>query len=132
MEESRPESGDAPGDSPSRSIRTDQQSRAAVVHVIRLRGGWQTIPDGERVLHSRNFGRPRTLDPNERLWLVCARVPGPAEVILNGGEPIPVVESGPVAVDITESLRPRNVVVFRLAFPEPLGEVELEIRLRTE
>ena len=40
-----------------------------------------------RTRHVRKFGQPRTADPQERVWVVCAMVPGPAVVTVNG-EPV--------------------------------------------
>lgn len=78
--------------------------------------------------HRRNFGRPRTLDPGERLWLVCAHVPGPGEVTLNGGKLDTFAAAGPFSADITDRLLPRNLVAFAVASGEPLGEVAVEVR----
>jgi hypothetical protein len=97
-------------------------------HVIRLRGAWVVSADGDRTRHARNFGRPRTLDTGEHVWLVCDHVPGPADIFLNG-EPVGRVEApGPFAADVTARLSLRNVVAFVLTSPEPLGSVVLEIR----
>jgi hypothetical protein len=105
----------------------DHQS-PIVNHKIHLRGFWDTSSAGTGKAHSRNFGRPRTLGPGERVWLVCASVPGPAEASVNGQPAGSAPESGPFAADITDLLRPRNTVVFTVASTEALGEVTLEIR----
>jgi hypothetical protein len=98
------------------------------VHTIRLGPPWAVTPGPGHTTHARNFGRPRTLGPGERVWLVCARVPGPAEVALNG-EPVGTLpEAGPFAADVTDRLRPRNAVAFAVASGEPLGEVTLDVR----
>ena len=98
------------------------------MHTIRLRGAWETGEAAGRTTHARKFGRPRTLDPGERLWLVCAHVPGPAEVSVNGMVIGSVPLAGPFAIDITDHLQPRNAVVFAVSSAEPLGEVILEVR----
>lgn len=97
------------------------------MHSIRLRGFWEVTPGPTHTRHARNFGRPGTLGPGERVWLVCARVPGEAAVLLNGN-PLPAAPAGPFAADVTDWLRPRNTVVFDVASGEPLGEVILEVR----
>lgn len=98
------------------------------MHTIRLRGGWTSTPAGAAVRHTRPFGRPRTLDPGERLWLVCAWLPGPAEVFVNGGCVGRGQTAGPFAADITDRLQPRNTVEFVVAGTGSPGEVALEIR----
>ena len=99
------------------------------MHTIRLRGAWETThaPDAAHTRHARNFGRPRTLDPNERLWLVCARVPAATEVLINDLL-VATFPAGPLAADITHLLQPRNTVALVVASPEPIGEVALEVR----
>ncbi len=98
------------------------------MHTIRLRGAWEVTSTSGTVQHSRNFGRPRTLGPGERVWLVCERVPGSAGVSVNGKTVGTLPTDGAFAADITDVLRPRNVVVFEVASGEPLGDVAVEIR----
>jgi hypothetical protein len=98
------------------------------MHQIRLGPPWQTTTSDAGTRHARKFGSPRALDANERLWLVCENVPGPAEIRVNGtviGSPD---AGGPFAADITHLLQPRNEVVFAVASAEPLGAVALEVR----
>lgn len=97
-------------------------------HIIRLRGGWTSTPAGATVRHIRAFGRPRTLDCGERVWLVCSWLPGPAEVFVNGASVGRGETAGPFAADITDHLWPRNSVEFAVGGTDPLGEVTLEIR----
>lgn len=72
-------------------------------HRIRLRGPWECVAesatrmvkmpcrwadlglgaDARRVRCHRRFGRPRQLDPHERVWLVIARAGAVADVVLN-------------------------------------------------
>jgi hypothetical protein len=91
------------------------------VHHIRLGPPWQVtaLPDG-RVRHARRFGRPRTLDANERLLLARDGLPGGATVRVNGVE-----LSAPY--DITVLLQPRNEVVIETAAGEVVGEVTVEV-----
>jgi hypothetical protein len=98
------------------------------IHRINIGPPWQTTATDTGTRHARKFGCPRTLDANERLWLVCEHVPGPAEVRVNGtllGNPD---ASGPFAADITSLVQLRNEVVFAVAGSEPLGSVRLEVR----
>jgi hypothetical protein len=90
-----------------------------VVHRIRLRGSWAVtpLPDG-RFRHVRRFGRPRTLDPDETLWVAC----GAAAVSVNG-----VAMAGEGAFDVTGLLQPRNELAIETA-AEGEPEVVLEVR----
>jgi hypothetical protein len=99
-----------------------------IMHSIRLRDFWDTSSDGVRTTHARKFGRPRTADPGERVWLVCASVPGPAEVSVNGRPVGTLAAAGPFAADVTDLLLPRNVVAFAVESDQSLGEVAVEIR----
>jgi hypothetical protein len=91
-------------------------------HRIRLGPPWDASPDGTR--HARRFGRPRTLGPGERVWLVCPVPPG-ATVSVNR-QPV-----DPVA-DITPFLQPRNELVVVLPAAGEVGGVALEIRSGAE
>lgn len=88
------------------------------MHRIRLGPPWEVIPEPDgRMRHVRRFGRPRTVDPGERVWLV-AEVPSDAEVFLNGA-------TITLPLDVTEQLQSRNeLVVIAAAAPE---NVALEI-----
>ena len=94
------------------------------MHSIRLGPPWQIT--GTR--HARKFGRPRSLDAHEQVWLVCEHVPGPSEVRVNGNVVGTSDAPGPFAADITSHLQPRNEVVFAVASDGALGSVALEIR----
>jgi hypothetical protein len=98
------------------------------MHTIRLGPPWQVTATDTNTRHARKFGRPRTLDENERLWLVCEHVPGAAEVAVNGTLVGTPTAAGPFAADITSILLPRNEVVFAVASDVPLGAVVLELR----
>lgn len=103
-----------------------------MTHTIHLRGCWETISDRARTTHSRKFGRPRTLDANERVWLICAALPGAAEVALNGQLVGTAAVGGPFAADITERLQARNIVELMVESTELIGTVALEIRSEPE
>ena len=98
------------------------------MHSIRLGPPWQVAATAGGTRHARKFGRPRTLDADERLWLVCAHVPGPAEVRVNGALVGAADAPGPFAADVTPLLDPRNEVTFVVASSAPLGAVALEVR----
>ena len=99
-----------------------------VPHTIRLGPPWNSAASDGGTRHARKFGRPRTLDAAERVWLVCDHVPGPATVSLNATAVGILDAAGPFAADITSLLLPRNEVVFAIASESPLGAVALEIR----
>jgi hypothetical protein len=98
------------------------------MHVIRLGPPWHVTATERGARHARAFGRPRALDANERLWLVCAHVPGPADVEVNGTAVGRLDAPGPFAADLTPLLRPRNEVAVTVASDAPLGAVGLEVR----
>lgn len=99
------------------------------MHTIRLGPPWEvSAASSGGTRHARKFGRPRTLDATERVWLVCAHVPGAAEVTVNGASLGAVGSAGPFAADVTSLLAPRNEVAFVVASEAPLGAVALEIR----
>lgn len=100
-------------------------------HTIRLRGFWETATDGTRTNHTRKFGRPRTLDAGERVWLVCSALPGTTVAFVNGQVVGETTESGPFAADITDLLQNRNEVRFAVASDVPPGDVSVEIRAGT-
>lgn len=98
-------------------------------HRIRLRGGWEIIPlDGGRVRHARRFGRPRSRDASETVWLVCESVSDAAVVSLNGTR-IGEAEAGwPFAFDVTGRLDVRNEVMIDVMGDAALGDVTIDIR----
>ncbi len=98
------------------------------MHSIRLGPPWQVAAVDGGTRHARKFGRPRTLDANERLWLVCAHVPGPVEVRVNGACVGTADAPGPFVADVTALLGQRNEVAFVVSSAEPLGGVALEVR----
>lgn len=109
-------------------VASDESDGRGAVHSIRLGPPWEVTATAGGARHARKFGRPRTLDAGERAWLVCERVPGAAEVTLNG---LPVGETkgpGPFAADVTPLLAPRNEVAFVVKAEDTLGPVRLEVR----
>jgi hypothetical protein len=91
-------------------------------HRIRLGPPWVASPDGTRF--ARRFGRPRTLDAGETVWLVCAFE---SDTVTVNGQAVAAVS------DITSLLQPRNeIVVFLAAGANFPGEVALEIRPTAE
>jgi GNAT superfamily N-acetyltransferase len=89
------------------------------MHTIRLRGGWAVTESGPGVVrHTRRFGRPRTLDPNETLRLLIASPP--FAVVVND-QPVTV------GTDIRAAVAERNVLT--LDYPTAVDpDVILEIR----
>ena len=102
-----------------------------MTHIIRLRGHWESASDGARTSHTRKFGRPRTLDAGERVWLVCSTLPAAAVASVNGLVAGETIESGPFAADITDLLRIRNEVRLAVTPDASFGDVSLEIRAET-
>jgi hypothetical protein len=98
------------------------------MHTIRLGPPWQVAATADGTRHARKFGRPRTLDADERLWLVCEHVPGSAAIRVNGTAVGTVDAPGPFAADITSLLHPRNEVTLVVASDSPLGAIALEVR----
>ena len=104
-----------------------------MLHRIRLGPPWQVTCTAGRTRHVRPFGRPRMLDPDERVWLVCDSVPGPAVVFVNGVR-VAASEEGvrPIPADISNLLRLRNEVVVETGSGDSIGEVALEIRQHSD
>jgi len=98
-----------------------------MVHRIRLGPPWEATVEAGRTHWVRRFGRPRTLSPQERIWLVCDALPRETEVSLNDTN-LGVAPGGPFAADITRLLAARNRVVLLTSSATPVGEVALEIR----
>ena len=98
------------------------------MHTIRLGPPWQAAATTGGTRHTRKFGRPRTLGPGERVWLVCAHIPGAGSVCVNGARLGSLDGPGPFAADVTERLLARNEVTVTIASDQPLGEVALEVR----
>ena len=88
---------------------------------IRLTGFWTATPtpDG-RVEHARSFGKPRTTDATENVWVVTAT---PGEVRVNGES---LGDGNEVLIGV--ELQPRNRLAILTNAGETLGEVALEIR----
>ena len=108
-------------------------ANVAVVHRIRLRGGWRVErrEDGSAVFE-RSFGSPRTLDAGESVWLVCERVQGSGAVRVNGQTIGDTSAGNAFAGDVTGVLLARNCVRLELVGvgSKELGEVGLEFRIK--
>jgi hypothetical protein len=98
------------------------------MHTIRLGPPWQVTATESGTRHARKFGRPRTLDTNEQLWLVCEHIPGAAEIRVNETVVGAIETPGPFAAEITSLLQPRNEVVLITTSDSALGAIVLEIR----
>lgn len=122
---------------------------------IRLRGPWEAEPleppgpihrvtlparfgecglgECRRVLFRRRFGRPRSLDEHERIWLIGERVSGRAIIRLNG-RLIGEIDNAAFQFPVTEVIGERNELAFELAGSGPdtglWGDIALEIRCR--
>ena len=96
-------------------------------HRIRLGPPWGRTAAGESTRHTRKFGRPRLQTATEQVLLVCASLPGPATVFVNGKRIGEAPAAGTFAADITHLLQPRNEVVIEAASRELPGDVALEI-----
>jgi ribosomal protein S18 acetylase RimI-like enzyme len=101
------------------------------MHTIRLRGGWVvTEIDPGTARHVRRFGRPRTLAPNETVWVTVTDAPGPGTFAVNGTTVGLITAESPGTFDIRSLLRDRNELVLDIHAPpdKQPGEVALEIR----
>jgi GNAT superfamily N-acetyltransferase len=97
------------------------------MHTIRLAGGWATTtPTAGVTRYARRFGRPRTLDPNETVWVTVRAATGPGTVAVNGRTVGHVDAAVPFAAEIRSLLQDRNDFVLELRGPP--SEVALEIR----
>ena len=110
------------------SHSTLSASPTSALHRIRLGPPWELTPLDGQYLHTRRFGRPRTLDHDERVWLVWLS-PSKAEISVNG-EPVgTAADTGTiVSADITNLLKPGNELRIAAMSTEPLTGVALEIR----
>lgn len=77
-------------------------------HHIRLGPPWEVTAIEGRTRYLRRFGRPRTIGPGERVWLI-ALLPEGSEARLNG---VTLERGESFAVDVTSRLEPRNEVEF--------------------
>lgn len=83
-------------------------------HTIRLNGFWiaTAIPTGMRF--TRTFGKPRTLDANETVWIVVGSLPTIGTVRVNDTILGNFAASTPFAFEITPLLVSRNQIAFDL------------------
>ncbi|HEY1381884.1 MAG TPA: hypothetical protein VGF55_34105, partial [Gemmataceae bacterium] len=91
------------------------------------------LGEARQVRLRRRFGRPRTLDAYERVWLVGEGLTGRAEFRLNGHIlGTPPGDTGPFAFPVTGFLAERNELVVELSPDGPdgglWGDVALEVR----
>lgn len=96
-------------------------------HRIRLGAPWEVSEAPGGTQHVRRFGRPRTLDATEQVWLVCESLPGGSHVEINGAS-LGTPSGGPFSADITSVLKPRNELRIVVPTSAPIGEAALEIR----
>ena len=95
------------------------------MHRIRLGPPWEVAPHGDgRTRHARRFGRPRTHDTAECVWIV-AELPDGSEVSLNGDT---LEAEAKFAADVTDRLLPRNELVIVVPNDAAPAGVALEIR----
>jgi hypothetical protein len=112
-------------------------------HIIRLRGPWDCEPlESEslgQVRHTRRFGFPTNLSPQERVWLVIEGAACRGAAALNDKPLGAIAGEATAEFDVTDQLRPRNVLRIDIDLPQnesrheqfrdaTIGEVRLEIR----
>jgi len=99
-------------------------------HTIRLNGFWKAtaLPTGMRF--TRTFGKPRTLDANETVWIVVGSLPTIGSVRVNDTILGNFDATTPFAFEITHLLSSRNQIGFDLATTAEVAieGVVLEIR----
>jgi GNAT superfamily N-acetyltransferase len=101
------------------------------MHTIRLAGGWAGTSTEGMTRYTRRFGRPRTLDPNETVWVTIRDTHGSGTVSVNGRPIGEIVDASvPFAVEIRPLLQDRNELVLdlRTSDDHSPGDVTLEIR----
>ena len=98
-----------------------------MAHRIRLGPPWEVATVGDRTRHIRKFGRPRTLDATERVWVLCDAAPVGTALFVNDVR-VATAEGGPFAAEITLLLQPRNALLLDSPTSALLGEIALEIR----
>lgn len=98
------------------------------MHTIRLGPPWEVTISESGARHTRKFGRPRTIDANERVWLVCEHVPGAAVIYVNGANAGAIDAPGSFTTDITALLQSRNELAIAVVCASQIGSVLLEIR----
>jgi hypothetical protein len=98
-----------------------------MAHRIRLGPPWEVASSEGRARHVRKFGRPRTLDSAEQVWLICDSLPPGSEVSVNGTS-LGTANGELFAIEITPILQPRNEVAIAVLSPGSLDHIALEIR----
>jgi len=82
--------------------------------VIRLRGPWKQESHCVGARGTRHFNCPTNLGPGERVWLVCDATEGEARFALNGKSLFTLSGSAAARHDITEHLKPHNVLTVEV------------------
>lgn len=78
---------------------------------------WQSLfgPVPGTALMRRRFHCPTNLEPQDRVWLVCSGVRGEGTILLNDSVLVEFAANGGVVeCDLTDSLKPFNLVSIRL------------------
>ncbi len=84
-------------------------------HTIRLNHFWiATVLSTGRMRFTRSFGKPRTLDANETVWIVASSSPGTGTATLNGTWLGDFEANMPFALEITNLLLNRNEVCLEI------------------
>ena len=100
-------------------------------HTIRLKDFWiSTVRPTGRMRFTRSFGKPRTLDANETVWIVASSSPGTGTATLNGTWLGNFEANVPFALEITDLLLNRNEVCLEIVAEKELAidGIVLEIR----
>ncbi len=98
-------------------------------HTIRLNGFWIATPLPTGMRFTRPFGKPRTLDANETVWIVGS-LPTIGTIQVNNTILGNFAASTPFAFEITNRLASRNQIAFDLVTSTEVAidGVVLEIR----
>ncbi len=103
------------------------------MHVIRLRGPWQSSDVGDVVRWLRAFHKPTGLETGERVWLVVELTGSRAAVRLNGRLLGGVGLGDAVGrFDITDLLADRNALEIDVGRELPAGGLVGQVRLEIE
>ena len=103
------------------------------MHTIRLSGGWAVTSSGGMTRYARRFGRPRTLDPNESVWVTVRDASGPGTVAVNGRPIGEIVDpSVPFAAEIRSLLQDRNELFLELRTSDDRAPHDVTMEIRSE
>lgn len=100
-------------------------------HTIRLKHFWisTVLPTG-RVRFTRSFGKPRTLDANETVWIVASSSPGTGTATLNGTCLGNFEANVPFAFEISGLLSNRNEVCLEIVTTVELAIEDIVLEFR--